>query len=68
MNQFLSIGLIVRPENFKCSSIMLTTLINDKILRSKPSKTIKDSFADDLTHAMHNSIKNRITVEYVECT
>ena len=68
MYQFLSIGFIFRLKNFKYSSIMLTTSINDKILRGEPSRTIKDSFADNLSHATHSCSKNRSIVEYIECT
>ena len=42
MTQCLPIGLIIRLENAKHSSIMLTNSINDKTLRGKPSRTIKD--------------------------
>ena len=52
--QLLSTGLNIRLDNVKCSSIMLTELINGKVLRGNPGRTIEDSFADNLTHAMPN--------------
>ena len=45
MKQYLSAGLIVRLENVKHSSIVLNNSINDKTLRVKPSRTIKDLFS-----------------------
>ena len=54
MTQCLSAGLIVRLENVKHSSIVLTNSINDKMLRVKPSRNIKDSFADNLTRVTPN--------------
>ena len=63
MAQCLSAGLIIRLENVKHSSIMLTNSINDKTLRGKPSRTIKDSFADNSSRATPNFSRNRSAVE-----
>ena len=54
MTQCLSAGLIVRLENVKHSSIVLTNSINDKMLSGKRSRTIKYFFTDDITRDAPN--------------
>ena len=42
---------------------MLNTSINGKILRGNPSRTIIDSFEDNLTHDADNFSKNRSAIK-----
>ena len=42
---------------------MLNTSINGKILRVNPSRTIIDSFEDNLTHDADNFSKNRSAIK-----
>ena len=42
---------------------MLTTSINGKTLRGNLSRTIIDSFVDNLTHDTHNFSKNRNVIK-----